>query len=313
VPDPERATLGGAIACNVSGPRRYGYGTFRDYILGITTVNDRGEEVSAGGRVVKNVAGYDLMKLHTGALGTLGIITQVTLKLRPVPEYEGRIEFTCYTTDSMIQALEVIHRSQTKPVMVSVWDGRGDYIAKRWWTVLIRYETNKDAVEWQLEQIEKELTAARVEYSGAEFARSPDAGLRPGKWSPDLAFVFRADVRPSGLQAICRWAWANRGNLSVCGSGQVWGSYRVTDPAESHEAVVTELQAIAILEEVAELISGYEGNVTVHRCLSEWKKTVPIWGRPPADLALQKAVKRALDPKNIFNPGRFVTDAFRET
>src|SRR3954454_14472916 len=86
VPDPERATLGGAIACNVSGPRRYGYGTLRDYILGITTVNDRGELVSAGGRVVKNVAGYDLMKLHTGALGTLGVITQVTLKLRPVPE-----------------------------------------------------------------------------------------------------------------------------------------------------------------------------------------------------------------------------------
>ena len=90
VPDPERATLGGAIACNVSGPRRYGYGTFRDYMLGITTVNDRGEEVSAGGRVVKNVAGYDLMKLHTGAMGTLGVITQVTLKLRPVPEADRR-------------------------------------------------------------------------------------------------------------------------------------------------------------------------------------------------------------------------------
>src|SRR5207249_10267822 len=78
VPDPERSTLGGAIACNVSGPRRYGYGTFRDYVLGITTVNDRGELASAGGRVVKNVAGYDLMKLHTGALGTLGVITRVT-------------------------------------------------------------------------------------------------------------------------------------------------------------------------------------------------------------------------------------------
>ena len=72
VPEPERATLGGAIACNVSGPRRYGYGTFRDYVLGITTINDRGESVSAGGRVVKNVAGYDLMKLHTGAWGRWG-------------------------------------------------------------------------------------------------------------------------------------------------------------------------------------------------------------------------------------------------
>lgn len=66
VPEPQRATLGGAIACNVNGPRRYGYGTFRDYVLGITTINDRGEFVLAGGRVVKNVAGYDMMKLHTG-------------------------------------------------------------------------------------------------------------------------------------------------------------------------------------------------------------------------------------------------------
>src|SRR3954469_6415224 len=91
VPNAESATLGGAIACNVSGPRRYGYGTFRDYVLGITTVNDRGESVSAGGRVVKNVAGYDLMKLHTGALGTLGVIAAVTLKLRPIPEACGAV------------------------------------------------------------------------------------------------------------------------------------------------------------------------------------------------------------------------------
>ena len=83
---PERATLGGAIATNASGPRRYGLGTLRDYVIGINVVNDQGEEIKAGGRVVKNVAGYDLMKLYTGSFGTLGIITQVTLKLKPLPE-----------------------------------------------------------------------------------------------------------------------------------------------------------------------------------------------------------------------------------
>ena len=75
VPHADRATLGGALAVNVSGPRRYGFGTLRDYVIGISTVNDEGQEVKAGGRVVKNVAGYDLCKLHIGALGTLGIIT----------------------------------------------------------------------------------------------------------------------------------------------------------------------------------------------------------------------------------------------
>ena len=77
----DRATLGGILATNTSGPRRFGYGTLRDYVIGISALNDKGLEFKAGGRVVKNVAGYDLCKLHVGALGTLGIISQVTLKL----------------------------------------------------------------------------------------------------------------------------------------------------------------------------------------------------------------------------------------
>src|SRR5205814_7557519 len=95
VPQSERATLGGALAVNVSGPRRYGFGTFRDYVIGITVVNDEGHEAKAGGRVVKNVAGYDLCKLHIGALGTLGIITQVTLKLKPRPEEQALLTLGC--------------------------------------------------------------------------------------------------------------------------------------------------------------------------------------------------------------------------
>src|SRR5579871_5747748 len=86
VPWAEEATLGGALAVNISGPRRFGWGTFRDYVIGIRMVNDQGEEFKAGGRVVKNVAGYDICKLAIGSLGTLGIITEVTLKVRPLAE-----------------------------------------------------------------------------------------------------------------------------------------------------------------------------------------------------------------------------------
>ena len=96
VPLPDRATIGGAIATNASGPRRFGYGTLRDYVIGISVVNDRGEEVKAGGRVVKNVAGYDLMKLYTGSFGTLGIITQVTLKVKPLAEATRRDRFAMH-------------------------------------------------------------------------------------------------------------------------------------------------------------------------------------------------------------------------
>src|SRR5207245_10601857 len=94
-PHPHQATRGGAIATNASGPRRYGFGTFRDYVIGISVVNDEGQEVKAGGRVVKNVAGYDLCKLYIGSLGTLGVISQVTLKLKPRPEQTTLLAVGC--------------------------------------------------------------------------------------------------------------------------------------------------------------------------------------------------------------------------
>src|SRR6266852_1093812 len=117
VPLADRATLGGAIATNTSGPRRYGFGTLRDYVIGISVINDEGQETKAGGRVVKNVAGYDLCKLHVGALGTLGVISQVTLKLKPLPEEKALVYFAC-DADAVPPLLNLLHRSRTRPVCV---------------------------------------------------------------------------------------------------------------------------------------------------------------------------------------------------
>ena len=86
VPRPERATVGGAIAANAAGPRRYAYGTIRDYLLGFTAVDGSGMIFSGGGRVVKNAAGYNMCRLMAGSRGTLGVITQTTLMVRPLPE-----------------------------------------------------------------------------------------------------------------------------------------------------------------------------------------------------------------------------------
>src|SRR5688572_14394502 len=86
VPQAERATIGGVVATNWNGPRRYGEGSLRDFVIGISAVDGRGLPFKGGGRVVKNVAGYDFCKLLTGSLGTLGVITQVTLRLKPIPE-----------------------------------------------------------------------------------------------------------------------------------------------------------------------------------------------------------------------------------
>ena len=89
-PYPEKATLGGLLATNTSGPRRLAYGTARDSVLGLDVVNAQGERIHGGGRVVKNVAGYDMPKMHIGALGTLGIIVEATIKVRPMAEAAWR-------------------------------------------------------------------------------------------------------------------------------------------------------------------------------------------------------------------------------
>src|SRR5262249_52731043 len=117
VPKPDEATVGGSIAANVSGPRRFGAGTLRDYVIGINTVGEGGHETKAGGRVVKNVAGYDLCKLHTGAFGTLGIITQVTLKVRPLPESRALVAVGCPDT-ALRHLLDTLHASRTRPICV---------------------------------------------------------------------------------------------------------------------------------------------------------------------------------------------------
>src|SRR5439155_1532151 len=85
-PDVARATLGGVLAANASGPRRHLYGTARDVLIGVTVVTADGSVVRGGGKVVKNVAGYDLPKLFVGSFGTLGVIVEATVKLRPVPD-----------------------------------------------------------------------------------------------------------------------------------------------------------------------------------------------------------------------------------
>ena len=120
-PHPERTTIGALIATDASGPLRLSHGKVRDLLIGITVVLADGTLVHGGGRVVKNVAGYDLMKLFTGSFGTLGIVVEATFKLRPLPQREAVFRVPASTMAEAITALALDLARRVAPLYRSIW------------------------------------------------------------------------------------------------------------------------------------------------------------------------------------------------
>jgi glycolate oxidase FAD binding subunit len=310
VPDADRATLGGALAVNASGPRHLGFGTLRDYVIGISTVNDEGKETKAGGRVVKNVAGYDLCKLHIGALGTLGIITQVTLKVRPLPEARVLITLGCEGA-GLEPLLEQIHHSRTRPACVEAVNrgaaralaaGTGGPLPDTPWVLLVGLEDNNDAVNWQVRQFVREAPApvasleVRADTAGDALWRA----LVQFTAQPEAAASFKANLLPGAVAAFCLKAATHSDELllqSHAGSGILRGHFPASWPLERVQPILHDLLAAA---------TSAHGNLIVPHCPPAWKRTLPVWGAARNDAWLMKAVKDQLDPGRIFNPGRFV-------
>ncbi|MBU6401000.1 MAG: FAD-binding oxidoreductase [Verrucomicrobia bacterium] len=117
-PEPERLSIGALIAANASGPRRFGHGTIREHLLGLQVTLADGRQIKAGGKVVKNVAGYDLCKLFVGSRGALGIITAATFKVQPLPETELFVEATCDSWSGAATLLEAVSASPLTPVVL---------------------------------------------------------------------------------------------------------------------------------------------------------------------------------------------------
>jgi glycolate oxidase FAD binding subunit len=323
VPHPDHATLGGSLATNVSGPRRYGFGTLRDYVIGMTIVNDEGHEAKAGGRVVKNVAGYDLPKLHVGALGTLGIITQVTLKLRPLPEESALLVFRCESAQ-LTDLLDRLHPSRTRPVCIDILNARAAgslpvSLAKHngtagTWVAVVGFEESAETVRWQVQQLIRELSAAGI--SGVDALVSAAAeplwqSLRDFRLWPGVMLTFKANLLPHGVAAFCHRADALHPELLLhahAGSGIVLGHVPGDLTAEQAATMLKELQGAAAPPPAASASAGAaQGNVVVLRCPPAWKATLPVWGVPRGDATLMRAVREKLDPRRLFNPGRFLT------
>jgi glycolate oxidase FAD binding subunit len=301
-PFPERATLGGIYATNTCGPRRFGWGRPRDQIIGVSFVTADGNEVKGGGRVVKNVAGYDFPKLMTGSMGTLGVLTQMTLKVRPKP---GASVLVVVRFDRPMAAREAVGRlntSATRPVAVELLNRAGAELVglgSANATLVLAFEDNAESVAWQVERVKAELADADVTVLTAAEAASVWAGL-------------------TGFAAM------EPGPLSFVASPGRSSARSFVDAVPDHWAVrihagsgIVHAHALAFLRE-ADLTSwksllesfpgmrGPSGSMILTRCPTDWKAELKVWGDRRGDWAIMEKIKAVLDPGAMLNPGRFV-------
>lgn len=306
VPLAGTATLGGAVATNASGPRRFGHGTLRDYIIGISVATYEGNEIKAGGRVVKNVAGYDMMKLYNGSFGTLGIITQLTLKVKPLPEATALYLAPCPPEVTQTVTSRFLANTRTRPSIVSIANRAASkqYLGAPMSSeyLLIGLEEKKTAVDWQIGQLNQELPSELENYSSVIVGDDATATLTRWVDFPLLGdgVAFKANLLPAETVSFFRLADSTSPGpalLAHVGNGIVYGHF----PADA-----TRDQVAMAINKLLDAAVAARGNLVVTRCPADWKSSLPVWGRSTPDRKLMKAIKDKLDPGRTFNPGRFV-------
>jgi len=288
------ATVGGIVATNSSGPRRYRYGTIRDLIIGITVVLADGTVAKAGGKVVKNVAGYDLSKLFTGSLGTLGVIAECNFRLHPRPETARTVAVELTDTASAGAASQAILHAQIVPSAVELfWTDEARLL-----TVLI--EGIPSGVEAQAE-----ATSHILRGFGEVGTLTDDDNVEPssppGAGGDEVAVKISAP--PAELAGVLDSTLGAASRLGV--------TPRITGHAGIGVTYVglsggDEEARAGVVEELREIWLRRGGSVVVREAPPAFKERVEAWGPIGTRLDLTRRVKEKFDPRGILNPGRFV-------
>lgn len=333
VPRASEATIGGVVASNWNGPRRHGYGTIRDYVIGIHAVDGRGVAFKGGGRVVKNVAGYDFCKLLTGSLGTLAVITQLALKLKPQAEQAAAIVAEFEELAAIETTLNRLAQLEAPPVAIDVLVGSGwrdslrdcgvrltdgktpkntgspGTVGQSVAAIAVRVEGTEPEVAWLLTRIETELRAGgavrtqqltaqeadRLYERQVEFA---DRGV--GDAPDDSPLVLKIAVPPSAVTATIaelRECDADCTIQAQAGSGIVFARLARIEAANVSRVLVGRLRPAAIQR---------GGNMVVVSTTLAGLTPHIVWGGRTETTVLLEQIKRAFDPQGILNPGQFV-------
>src|SRR5262245_12535307 len=308
-PDPDRATLGGIIAANASGPRRHLYGTARDQLIGVTVVTADGSLVRGGGKVVKNVAGYDLPKLFIGSYGTLGVLVELTVRLRPVPETE---RWMCVRFDRLKDAgaaVRAIMNTDLIPSAVELLDGDAGraLAADGAPTLVVGFDGLTEQVDWQCAEL-----GAVTSPLGGHGAFPLPAGVPAGGFGPRavlgaVAAVVRCSVLPTLVTELMEQGAGMARQRGLGTSGTAHAGAGIVTAALGSPDDRPDLKSVAsVLAEWRALARSGGGHATLEWAPLAVKSEVPVWDDLGTAGRLMQSIKAQLDPKNLLNPGRFV-------
>jgi len=279
-PPEQGATLGGVVSANASGPRRLKYGTVRDLLIGITVVLADGTVASAGGKVVKNVAGYDLGKLYTGAHGTLGVVVSTTWRLHPVPPARRVVVLDLPDAGHAAPLVLRLTGSTLTPSAVELLATAGG--AGR---LVVVFESIAESVAAQAR------SAVDLLGGGEEHDELPDGfGQRPGG-AGDV--VLRVAHVPTGLPHVLAALPAGTQLTASAATGVTYAAV----PAE---------QAAGLLPALRSALAPFDGSAVVLRAPDAVRGSLDHWGPVGDALDLMRRVKERFDPERRMSPGRYV-------
>lgn len=280
------STVGGVLATNTSGPRRLVAGTVRDLLIGVTVVRADGVVARAGGKVVKNVAGYDVGKLLVGSFGTLAVVTEATFRLHPVPQASRWLTVATGSADEAQRLVLTVLHAQLVPAALDVSFAAGEG------RLTLLLEGRADGVDGRAE-------AAAALWPGARVSDTPPDGWGSYPWDlrargDHRAVAVKLTFRISGLADVLT---ATHGPpiSGSAGAGVLYAALPGEDPSE----------VASMLIRLRKACSRHGGSVVVVDAPAPVKRAVDVWGPVPA-LDLMRRVKDELDPRHRLAPGRFV-------
>jgi glycolate oxidase FAD binding subunit len=294
VPDPENATIGGLIATAIAGPKRYGAGTLRDLLIGISAAHPSGTVTKAGGMVVKNVTGFDLMRLYLGSLGTLGVIVSANFKVLPVARAEATVIAELCDPSAAFQAAERVRSSRVNPLAIEVERMPGGS-----WSLAVRIE-GRDATVRLLAGEAVSLVAADTSVVEGQASQ--------GWWR---RYLVKQDLRPVARRVLVRLTvrpveteQAVAGALKLA-EGATVSLVGVQASPGLGTALLTIEAAGGSIAAFRDALYSVADHVAVLTADPALKADLDVWGTPPVNIDVMRAIKEQFDPNRVLNPGRF--------